>query len=323
MTRTPMEKRPLKNVGQHIWQVVEVMEEEFGGQLTHDSGHDKRSNEKATTWILTFPRYGNAQIAVPMNQKKLSLLMRAKTVDGRSLESLVEGIAEVEKRFTNPDKGVTSAVLGPHAPFLNPSSANPLLRIKPSSGAIHVILERYLGAPRVESVSPPERLPPSPEQTGRLARTVALSEDDLRSQLERQSETGRAGEFLVVQDELERLRQCGCPDSERHVHRIAASDVGRGYDIESTWPGEERCIEVKTTTQAGSDFFITTNEREVLTALGPKAWLYRVVLKADGTGEVIARVPDPMGALPDTAFSPVVFLVDADELMRAATSITK
>lgn len=78
-------KRPLKNVGDKIWDAISIMEKGYGGQLTHDSGHGKGSDDKATTWIFTFPDYGDAQIAEPMNQDKLSLLMRGKTLDGRAL----------------------------------------------------------------------------------------------------------------------------------------------------------------------------------------------------------------------------------------------
>ena len=62
---------------------------------------------------------------------------------------------------------------------------------------------------------------------------AGMSEEDLTRRLERQGETGRAGEFWVVQDEIERLRSAGCPDPKMHVRRVAESDVGRGYDIDS------------------------------------------------------------------------------------------
>jgi len=240
--------------------------------------------------------------------------MRGKAVDCRSLGSLVTDIAEVEKRYTNPEKGVASSVLGLHAPFLNPSPAIPLLRVKPSLGNIHVLLERYLGTPLTKATLPSEKLPASPERTSGSKTAPLLSEDDLRKQLERQSETGRAGEFLVVQDELERLRQRGCPNPEKYVLRIAESDVGRGYDVESAWPGEERCIEVKTTTRAGSDFFLTANERSVLTGLGPRAWFYRVVIDSTGQGRIETRLNNPMNTITEEHMTPVVWRVSASVL---------
>jgi Domain of unknown function (DUF3883) len=309
MNEKPITKRALQNVGQQIWSAIDVMEKYFGGQLTHDSGHGKGSNEKATTWILTFPDHGDAQIAVPMNKSKFSLLMRSKTVDGQELKALVGGIASIEKTYTNPREGVASSLLGHHARFLNPSSENPLLRVNPFEGAVRSLLEHYLGNPLRESASASKAPPISPSFRSQGKRAPLLSEEDLKKQLDRQSEIGRAGEFLVIQEEIVRLRECGCPTPENHVHRIAASDVGRGYDIESTWPGQERCIEVKTTTRLGSDFFLTANERQVLTELGDLAWLYRVVLDGDGNGAIEKRVQNPMESIPEENQTPVVWRI--------------
>lgn len=284
-----------------------MMENEFGGCLTHDSGHGKNSNDEATTWIISFPRFGDAQIAVPMNVKKLSLLMRGRAVDGRALDALVDGIALVEKRHTDPKRGVASSVLGRHAPFLNPSPSNPLLRVKPTSGSLRRLLELYLGRPRAST-------PPTPagrkSDASSLSRSShPLTEDELRNQLERQCEIGQAGEFLVVEDELERLRQLGCPDPNSFVERVAIADVGRGYDIESTWPGEERCIEVKTSSRSGSDFFITANESKVLASLEERGWLYRVTLNADGQGTIVQRLNNPMKHIHKELMTPVVWRV--------------
>jgi hypothetical protein len=100
----------------------------------------------------------------------------------------------------------------------------------------------------------------------------------------------------------------------KFVKRIAIEDVGRGYDISSTWPGEERCIEVKSTTVDGSDFFVTDNELYVLKALGRKAWLYRVVLAAGGNGKVTLRLQDPIGQIASEHLTPAVWRVDAKAL---------
>lgn len=138
---------------------------------------------------------------------------------------------------------------------------------------------------------------------------AGISEDQLARRLERQSETGKAGEFWAVKDEIERLRLAGCPDPENHVQRIAESDVGCGYDIESTWPGEERCIEVKTTTNPGSDYFLTLNERQVLSELGDKGWLYRVNLTPEGVPQCEFRLQNPMLHILDSQMQPVVWRV--------------
>jgi hypothetical protein len=136
-----------------------------------------------------------------------------------------------------------------------------------------------------------------------------LTEEDFASLLERRSENGRAGEMLVILDEMARLRACGCPRPEDYVKRVAESDVGCGYDVASTWPCEERCIEVKTTTCPGSDFFLTANERAVLGELGEHAWIYRVEADANHDGKIVARLNNPMRKIAEAQMTPVVWRV--------------
>jgi hypothetical protein len=308
------------------------MEQEFGAQLTHDSGHDGENGEEATTWIFTFPRHADAQVAVAMNVRKLSMLMRGKTLDGRPFDEVASGVAKFEKRYTNPDKGVASSVLGARAPYLNPSAVNPLWRVVPATGEISDLLRLYLNAaPATTSVKAlaDDAVEPTaaPATTGLPVqnpkgpaggKSASVDAETFEALLERRSEVGQAGEMLAVQDELSRLAGLGCTEPHRWVERVALVDVGRGYDIASTWRGHERFIEVKSTTSASGGMFITSNERRVLTELGERAWLYRVVLKADGVGEVTIRLQDPMRALPPEAFEPVVFQVGAGALTRAA-----
>lgn len=71
-----------------------------------------------------------------------------------------------------------------------------------------------------------------------------------------------------------RLRRTG------YAVRISPDNVGAGYDILSTWPGNERYIEVKTTVAAAPEFFLTENERRTLAVLGEQAWIFRVELGA-------------------------------------------
>ena len=115
-----------------------------------------------------------------------------------------------------------------------------------------------------------------------------LSAKNLAAQLDRNSATGRSGELIALADERGRLRdECGCPDPERHVEHVALTDVGRGYDIESRWPGHGRFIEVKASTAEGDEIFLSDREREVLAALGPRAWIYRVRVTSQGDGRVV------------------------------------
>lgn len=330
MTLNKIPKRALKNVGQNIWSAISVMEQRYGAQLTHDSGHGEGSGEEATTWIFTFPDFHNAQVAVAMNKQKLSLLMRGKTISGLTLQDLVGNLARIEQTYRNPDKGVASSVLGSRAPFLNPSASNPLLRVVPNPESIDALLALYLSSPAkatglttAQSPSTPEELQneqlykgePSGSSVDTRRARRPVTADELQLQLNRNAETGQAGELIAVLDVLERLQLCGCPELDKFVERVAISDVGRGYDIASTWPGEERCIEVKTTTRAGSDFFLTDNEYQVLASLGEKAWLYRVVIDGEGRGAVTARLQDPMNVIDAAKLVPVVWRVASDALI--------
>ena len=137
-----------------------------------------------------------------------------------------------------------------------------------------------------------------------------LSAEDLAAQLDRNSATGRSGELIALADERGRLRdECGCPDPERHVEHVALTDVGRGYDIESRWPGHGRFIEVKASAAEGDEIFLSDREREVLAALGPRAWIYRVRVTSQGDGRVVQRLQDPIAKIPTEAMKPVAWRV--------------
>lgn len=138
-----------------------------------------------------------------------------------------------------------------------------------------------------------------------------MSIEEFQAQLDRRSEIGEAGERIALDREWQRLgsREVGCPDPKRYVEHVALTDVGRGYDIETTWPGHERCIEVKSSTSSGNDIFMSDNEKRVLTELGDRAWLYRVVVDANGDGEVVLRLNDPISKIPKENISTAVWRV--------------
>jgi hypothetical protein len=128
---------------------------------------------------------------------------------------------------------------------------------------------------------------------------------------ERKSEIGAAGESIALNAEKQCLRtECGCPDPDRDVRQVSLEGVGRGYDIESTWPGHERSIEVKTSTRASAGFFVTANDWKVPAGLGRKAWLYRVRLEVARDGELESTMCDPMNSISESAFSPASWRVE-------------
>ena len=305
------EKRRLDKVGAEILSAVALIEGQFGGVLTHDSGHAPNTNP---TWIFTFPDRANAQLALRMNRSKLSLYLRARSLDGQDMSTVAGATVFIEKCYTASDKGVLASLLSPAAPFLNPSPSNPLLRIRTNLISLSALLGKYLGIPVITAAgeSKPKgesALDEGTNASGKMGSRRATTLEELLAQLDRNADTGARGEQLVLVDELQRLHECGCPVPKDFVELKAVSDVGCGYDIASTWPGQERYIEVKTTRVPGSDIFLTENERRVLSELGEKAWLYRVYLGEEGEGDITARLQNPVRRIAEDAFTPVVWRI--------------
>ncbi len=302
-----IKERDLK-VADEVRMAVSLLKNRYKAVLTDDSGH-----AEGPLWIFTLEKPRGAQVAVRMNKRDLSLYLRGKTADGRALEPLLDGLAEIKERYPNPGKNPVNSLLSDErAAYLRPSNSNRLLLIRPRPESLEQILDLYLAHSPASEVASAKSVDPAPlpDAVVRItARKRAISADELLAQLDRNAATGRAGETIAFSDELSRLGALGCPDPQRYVELVAQTDVGRGYDIASLWPGEERCIEVKTTTASGSDFFITENEQQVLAEMGPKAWLYRVDMLGEDSGNVVARIQDPMSTIPGEAMRPVVWRV--------------
>lgn len=308
MTIVPVRERKLQ-IADDVRAAVSLLKTRYQAVLTHDSGH----TDTGPTWIFTIPKPRGAQVAVRMNKRDLSLYLRDKTWDGRTLEPLLAGLAEIKDRYPAPGKNPSHSLTREEdAPYLRPSESNRLLLIRPRIEALEQILDLYLAhssASVPSDIAAVESVPLPGGAKRKVARKGVISADELLAQLDRNAATGRAGEAIAFSDELSRLGALGCPDPQRYVELVAQTDVGRGYDIASQWPGEERCIEVKTTTASGSDFFITENEQQVLAAKGTKAWLYRVDMLGEDSGNVVARIQDPMSTIPGEAMRPVVWRV--------------
>jgi len=135
-----------------------------------------------------------------------------------------------------------------------------------------------------------------------VVRQVALSQLDRRSELRRQ------GEVVAVRHERDRPRKIGCTAPDDYVEHVALEDVGLSYDIRSTWPRHERCIEVKTSSVAGADFYVSVNERQVLKDLGDMGWIYRVGPGASGL-EVVDTICNPEKRIPEDRFTSQVWQV--------------
>lgn len=314
------------SVGQAIANAVEVIER-LGGRQTHDSGH-----AKSPTWIYSFRAHQEAQVALRINQEKLSVYVRATPHGRKDFERAVEAWAEIEQAYPNPEEKPASSLLSEnHAAFLTPRSGK-LLRLRVEEGQLEPLLRAYLptkpltpsdardkvtpAVPVVDAAASEELVKPSGPASGPDASddspslSRAVSPEQLRQSLDRNDATGKAGERLAYAEELARLLALGCPDPGRYVRLIADENVAAGYDLHSEWSGELRCIEVKTTVSGRERIFTTENERRALKALGGSAWLYRVDLSAGEGGAVTMRLQDPMTLLDATCFQPVVWSID-------------
>lgn len=301
-------KRTLAELSQSaaagVLKAIQLLEKRYGATEFHESGHNP--HRRAPVLVVKLPRYDNAEVGVPLNKRDITLYMRDRTCDGKRLRDLISAdkVTKVYPRDGNPSASIEDS------PYLRPSATNEVLKLKLVPEDVDSVLAAFFGdsgegLTEAHALSVSGLAPIEPRKGIRSG----LTEEDFAAILERQSEVGRAGEMLVIKDELARLKNRGCPDPERYVHRVAASDVGRGYDIESTWPGEERCIEVKTTTRAGSDFFLTANERAVLDQLGERAWIYRVEAASNREGKIVARLNNPMRKIAEAQMTTVVWRV--------------
>lgn len=307
MRTTSLEKRTLADLGYPVaagvLRTIQLLEERYGASDYHDSGH----TQTTPTWIFKLPRYGNAEVGVRMNKRDTTLYMRDRTFDGKRLRDLIPA-GKVVKVYPRDGKPANSVL---NSAYLGPSASNEVLMLELEPDDVEAVLAAFFGEGSENSgVSATSgEVPRADETVAGNGIRAGLTEEDFASLLERRSETGRAGEMLVILDELARLRACGCPRPEDYVKRVAESDVGCGYDLASTWPGEERYIEVKTTTCLGSDFFLTANERAVLGHLGKKAWLYRVEMDGKSEGRIVAKLNDPMMTITEAHMTAVVWRV--------------
>ena len=300
------------DVADDVLHAIDLLQHRYGASSHRDSGHQDGKGGRPT-WIFELPQF-KAEVGVPMNKRDLTLYMRNRTLDGRRLTDLLppEKVAKKYPRDGKPARSIKDSA------YLGIANGNESVMLKLERGDLEPLFEAFFAAPAAVP-APAPAAPSAPDSKGSgSGKRAAVDAETFEALLERRSEVGQAGELLAVQDELNRLAGLGCTEPHRWVGRVALVDVGRGYDIESTWPGHERYIEVKSTTASSSGLFITSNERRILADLGDRAWLYRVVLKADGAGEVVIRLQDPMRALQPEDFEPVVFQVGAGALARAA-----
>lgn len=127
------------------------------------------------------------------------------------------------------------------------------------------------------------------QELERLARKFdAAWRDDRNRRL------GDAGEKLVVEHEVSRLKSFGRPDLAKKVKWVSKEEGdGAGYDIRSYTPnGAERLLEVKTTIgHERTPFYLTRNEREVANEKPEKFRIFRLHDWGTQLGAFIIKPP--------------------------------
>jgi hypothetical protein len=149
-------------------------------------------------------------------------------------------------------------------------------------------------------------------------RSAVVSPHQLARRLDAQEKLGATGEKIAVAYEVSRLQKLGVRDPQRFVEHTAATNVAAGFDIWSHAPrADERFIEVKSTSNGVSRFFISQAQVDVLGTCSGSAFLYLVKV-ADvrkSIGHVDREIQNPIRVLREAdLLRPVLYEVDAHEI---------
>lgn len=142
-----------------------------------------------------------------------------------------------------------------------------------------------------------------------------VSPEKFAKQKARMEEIGKLGEDYVYQREISILREIGREDLANAVKMICKENVAAGYDILSfTEDGEEKYIEVKTTTAFHYRFELTANELSKAGNLGDSCWIYRVTKIQTGAPEIM-MLQNPAKLIEESKLilKPTSFLVSLSE----------
>lgn len=250
------------------------------------------------------------QVGVRLNKSKLAVYARELTPHGELLSDAVPGLI-LEKRYDLTTDSPVNSIKDGRIPYLRLTDAS-VVRAKVTPDNLRAVLDACLGmvalapsnVPPAEAAAQPMAKGPSTRPRSRRP----LTPEDLLSQLDRRSELGRQGEEVAIRYERRRLHELGCTALDDHVEHVALDDVGLDYEIRSTWLGHERCIEVKTSSAASADFYVSINERQVLKDLGDEGWIYRVAPGASGL-EVVDTICNPETRISADCFTAQVWRV--------------
>ena len=147
-----------------------------------------------------------------------------------------------------------------------------------------------------------------------LGTSAVVSEEELLRVLDLQRVRAVAAENHVRDLEIERLTKGGRQDLAGLVERVAARDVGAGYDIRSfEIDGSDRLIEVKSSTGTNLRFVLSRNEQRFLEEHDSIAWIYFVprVHELPSLSRPIVAIPRPSTWIEESAnVEPHEFMVE-------------
>ncbi len=142
-----------------------------------------------------------------------------------------------------------------------------------------------------------------------------VSPEEFAKQKANTEEIGKLGEDYVYQYEKSKLTQIGRKDLADKIRMICQENVVAGYDILSfTEDGNEKYIEVKTTTGNHYRFELTVNELSKAEVLENSYWIYRVTkVKTDSPEVLMIQNPNQLIQENKLILKPTSFLVTLSE----------
>ncbi len=143
---------------------------------------------------------------------------------------------------------------------------------------------------RAPVVVPKVVIPPRPPKRRVLNRELAaVPLEEYVGAAKARMEIGDLGEVVALHYELRRVEEETQSTANGKVTRVSKEIGNLGYDIESISQGNNVFIEVKSTTGGfWTDFFLSSNEFEVMRRLGDEYWLYRIfeLSRNDGSAKL-------------------------------------
>lgn len=298
--------------------VIELLNyiEQHGGVLMHSSGHGKQKGEELKGTLI-YSLGLSKGLMIALNKVFPSLYIKQYLASGENIFDVVSSAKNyLSDTYSISNKGLSSKGYNTHLDrfdWLKPSAKNPtILLSKVDVDSAKQIIDSIVNKKNLSSNVKINQINSS-KKPDRL-----FSPDDLIKKLERQSEIGKQGECIAYQFEYQRLMDLGATPKQaiKAIHHVALDNVSKGYDIESNFNSERRCIEVKATTaKADSEFFFSLNEYEVLKNLGDEAFIYRVVFSNDPLKSDVKVIANPFGSRDKTQFEAIAFKTDLSDFI--------